>query len=258
MMKKPTILFLLIMFSSSLACQFLIPPSRTGTVISNCADIVSGIANLQVGDIPQNLFDSGKKQGNELDVDQYFDVLTHISMQEGYALDYVYQNDDLGGYPLLYVRPVDQAPYASTGDIPESTTLLDFHDYLDVEDTEQGYFEYVVLDIMANQFYLSWHANYNDLEIVCNRDEVNDIVTQVSSGDFGIAMNLAQQAKARAMRNVEPVVRLTGDVAVVEVITFTKWGGFYRETYTISREFPHTTVDVKQENLVPYDCGIAF
>jgi hypothetical protein len=153
---------------------------------------------------------------------------------------------------------VDQAPYASTSDIPESTTLLDFHDYLAVEDTEQGYFEYVVLDIMANQFYLSWHANYNDLEIVCNRDEVNDIVTQVSSGDFGIAMNLAQQTKARAMRTIEPVVRLTGDVAVVEIITFTKWGGFYRETYTISREFPHAIVDVKQENLVPYDCGIMF
>jgi hypothetical protein len=48
---------------------------------------------------------------------------------------------------------------------------------------EQGYFEYVVMDIMSNQFYLSWHANYNDLEIVCNRGDVNDIVKDVSSGD---------------------------------------------------------------------------
>ena len=37
-----------------------------------------------------------------------------------------------------------------------------------IEDVEQGYFEYVVMDIMANQFYLFWHANYNDTEIVCN------------------------------------------------------------------------------------------
>jgi len=51
---------------------------------------------------------------------------------------------------------------------------------------------------------------------------------------------------------------LTGDIAIVEVITFTKWGGFYRETYTISREVPHRIMDIKQENLVPYDCGIAF
>ena len=256
-MKKSKIAILLAVFASSLACQFLMP-SRPGIAISNCADIVSAIANLQAGEIPQHLFDSGVKQGGELDVNQYFDVLTHISMQDGYALDYVYQNDDLGGYPLLYVRPVDQTPYLSTGAIPPDTQLLDFHDYLAVEDVEQSYFEYVVMDIMADQFYLFWHANYNDLEIVCNQDEVNAIVTDVSSGDFGIAMDLAQQTKARTMRTVEPVVRLTGDVAVVEVITFTKWGGFYRYTYTISRGQPHTIVDLKQENLVPYDCGIMF
>jgi hypothetical protein len=259
MMKKRSIFILLVVFTSSLACQFLMPSSRTGTVISNCAEIVSGVANLQAGDeIPQNLFDTGKKQGNEFDVSRYFDVLTHVSMREGYALDYVYQNDDLGAYPLLYVRPADQAPYASPADIPDNTQLLDFHDYLDVEDIEQGYFEYVVMDIMANQFYLFWHANYNDLEIVCNSGEVNDIVTEVSSGDFGMAMDLAEQTRARTMKNIEPVVRLTGDVAVVEVVTFTKWGGFYRYTYTISRGLPHTIVDIKQDNLVPYDCGVMF
>jgi hypothetical protein len=143
-------------------------------------------------------------------------------------------------------------------DIPENTQLADFREFLDVEDVEQGYFEYVVLDIMANQFYLFWHANYNDTEIVCNREEVNDIVTSVSSGDFGNAMDLAAQTKARTMRNIEPSVRLTGDVANVEVITFTKWGGFYRFTYTISRGFPHMVIDVKQENIVPYDCGVMF
>jgi hypothetical protein len=71
-------------------------------------------------------------------------------------------------------------------------------------------------------------------------------------------MDLAEQTRARTMRNNEPVVRLTGDVAVVEVVTFTKWGGFYRYTYTISRGLPHTIVDVKQDHLVPYDCGVMF
>ena len=134
----------------------------------------------------------------------------------------------------------------------------DFRDYVEIDDTEQGYFEYVVMDIMARQFYLYWHANYNDTEIVCNRGEVNDIVDRVSSGDFGYAMEPAQQTKARTLKNIEPVVNLTGDVATVQFITFTKWGGFYRETYTINRAFPHTIIDVKQENVVPYDCGVMF
>jgi hypothetical protein len=164
----------------------------------------------------------------------------------------------MGGYPLLYARPVDQTPYASLSDIPANTELPDYHEYLEIDDTEHGYFEYVVMDIMARQFYLYWHANYNDTEIICNRAEVNDIVDRVSSGDFGYAMDLAEQTKARTLKDIEPVVNLTGDVATVQFMTFTKWGGFYRETYTIKRAFPHTIVDVKQDNVVPYDCGVMF
>jgi hypothetical protein len=256
-MKTQTVFLLLAVFFSSLACQFLFP-SRTGAGISNCAKLVSAVADLQAGDIPQHLSDSGIKNGNELDVNQYFSVLTHLSMQEGYVLDYVYQNDDLGGYPLLYARPADLAPYASIDDVPETLQTADFRDYVKIDNTEQGYFEYVILDIMARQFYLFWHANYNDTEIVCNRGEVNDIVDRVSSGDFGYAMDLAQQTKARTLKEIEPVVTLTDATATVQLITFTKWGGFYRETYTIHRAFPHTIVDVKQDNVVPYDCGVMF
>jgi hypothetical protein len=179
-------------------------------------------------------------------------------MRQGYALDYVYQIDDLGGYPLLYARPLEQASYASTTDLPDELEWPDFRDYVEIEDVEQGYFEYVVLDIMADQFYLYWHANYNDTQIICNRQQVYDIVTQVSSGEFGYAMAPDQQAEARTLRNIVPVVRLLGDTAVVEVVTFTKWGGFYRQTYTIRREEPQEIIDIQQENILPYDCGIMF
>jgi hypothetical protein len=256
-MKKQTVFLLLAVFVSSLSCQFLMP-SRTGALTADCPGIVSAVAHLQTGSIPQHLFDTGTKQGDEFDVNHYFDVLKHISMEEGYALDYVYQTDSLGAYPLLYAHPSDQAPYASMTDIPENTKLSDFLEYLAVEDVEQGYFEYVVMDIMAGQFYLDWHANYNDREIVCSRAEVNEIVTSVSSGDFGVAMDLVSRTKARTMSRIEPVAHLTGDVATVEVVIFSKWGGFYRYTYTINRGFPHTIVDLKQENLVPYDCGVMF
>lgn len=256
-MKTQTMVILAAVFVSSLACQFL-APSKPGTAISNCAELVSAVGDLQVGNIPDHLLETGTKRGDEFDVNRYFNVLDHISMQPGYALDYIYQTDDLGAYPSLLPRKEDQAPYTSFADVPENLKSADFHDFLEVEDTEQGYFEYVIMDIMANQFYLSWHANYNDNEIVCNRQEVDDIISRVSTSEFGNAMNLAQQAKARAMRNIEPTVSLTGDVAKVQVITFTKWGGFYRLTYTINRGFPHTIKDVKSDNLVPYDCGVMF
>jgi hypothetical protein len=256
-MKTQKLVLLSLVIISSLACQFLLP-ARAGTVITNCAEIVSAVAEIQSGDIPNHLLETSIKTGNELDINQYFDVLPHLSMREGYVLDYVYQSDDLGAYPLTYARPLDQTPYASPADIPNNTELPDFRDYVEVQDLEQGYFEYVALDIMADQFYLYWHANYNDYEIVCNKAEINEIVDQVSSGDFGVKMSSVQQARARAISNIEPSVSLNGDTATVQFITFSKWGGFYRETYTIGREFPHQIIDVKQDNLVPYDCGVAF
>jgi hypothetical protein len=256
-MKKQTIFLLLVAFMISSSCQW-VGRSRTGTIISAYSNIVAQISNLQSLSVPEHLLMSGKKRGDEFDVNQYFSALSHISMREGYTLDYVYQNDSLGGFPLLYARPVDQISYASIADIPEGLELPDFQEYLEIEDTEQGYFEYVVMDIMANQFYLFWHANYNDTYIVCNRQQIYDIVTQINSGELGNTMDPAQQTKARTLRNILPVVQLTGDTAVVEIVTFTKWGGFYRLIYTISRETPHKIMDIKEENILPYDCGIAF
>lgn len=256
-MKKQTIFLLLVAFMISSSCQW-VGRSRTGTIISACSQIVLQLNNLQSLSVPEHLLMTGKKRGDEFDVNQYFSALSHISMREGYTLDYVYQNDSLGGFPLLYARPLDQISYASIADIPENLELPDFQVYLDIEDTERGYFEYVVMDIMANQFYLYWQANYNDTYIVCNRQQIYDIVTQINSGELGNTMDPAQQAEARMLRDILPIVRLTGDTAVVEIVTFTKWGGFYRLTYAISREVPHKIMDIKQENILPYDCGIAF
>ena len=256
-MKKQIVFLLLALFVSSLSCQFL-SPAREGTVIASCSEVVAGMGNLQAIGAPDYLLETGRKQGGEFDVNEYFNVLTHVSMQQGYVLDYVYPIADLGASPILYVRPTDQAPYASMEEIPENTQLPDFHDYLEVQDVEQGYFEYVVMDLLAGQFYLFWHSNYNDTEIVCNREDVNDIISAVNGGGFGSKMDLVQQGKARAMTHVEPSVRLADESAIVEVIMFTKWGGFYRLTYTIDRAFPHTITETKDENLVPYDCGVAF
>jgi hypothetical protein len=256
-MKKQTVIPIFMTFVFSLSCQFLIP-TREGTMISDCTDIVTAVRNIQPSEIPQGLFDNGIKQGGEFDANDYFDVLTHVSMQEGYILDYVYSIDFLGSFPLLYAHPEGQPHYASMEDIPQNTDLADFRDHLEVEDVEQGYFEYVVMHMLAGQFYLYWHANYNDTEIVCSRSGVRAIISDVNAGNFGSTFDISQKAKARAMKNIEPLVQLGETTATVEILVFTKWGGFYRQTFTISRSFPHKIIDVKEENLVPYDCGVMF
>jgi hypothetical protein len=257
-MKKQIVFLVLAVFAVSLACQVFVPPAeREGAVISDCAAKVRAVIDIQPTKIPQALLETGSKQGDEFNANDYFKILTHISMQDGYSLDYVYQVDGLGAYPILYALPDGQAPYASLVEVPEDKQLGDFREHLNVEDVEQGYFETVVMQIMVRQFYLSWHANYNDAEIVCNQEAADAIVEGINSGDFGYKMDAKQKAQARAMTNIEPAVTLTQDSAIVEVVIFTNWGGFFRQTYTISRSFPHT-IEMNEENIVPYDCGIMF
>lgn len=260
-MKKPTILFLFVTLVFSLSCQTIFPttvPPREGTIITNCADITKAVRTMQTNDVPKGLYETGIKQGDEFDVNEYFSVLPNLSMQEGYALDYVFLSDFLGSFPLLAARPIDQPPYTSSSDVPDGSELKDYWKYIEVKDIEQGYFEYTSFQIMANQFYLVWHANYNDTEVICNREAVDDIVAERNTGDFGMEFDREQMRVIRAMSNIEPLVKLTDSTAIVELITFSKWGGFYRMTYTISRNFPHTILDTKEENIVPYDCGIMF
>jgi hypothetical protein len=257
-MKNRIIVLVVLTFLVSLACRLFVPTTeRAGTVILDCAEIVSGMIAIQPTDIPDQFMETGIKQGDEFDANDYFTVLDHISMQDGYVLDYVYPVDFLGSFPYLYARPADQPPYASTADVPEGVELENFRDHLKVEDVAQGYFEYAVMDIMAGQFYLVWHANYNDTEIVCNAEAAAAIVDRINSQDFGMKMDFEQQAQVRAMKNIEPLVKLTEDSTIVEVVVFSKWGGFFKRTDTISRSFPHAT-EVKEENLVPYDCGVMF
>lgn len=253
------VLPILLILILTLACQALMhAPARDGTIISNCSELVTAVRALQPQTPPQGLSETGVKSGGEFDVNEYFKVLPHLSLKEGYVLDYVYSMDFLGSFPMLYVRPEDQAPYASLEELNQHVVLMDYHDFLVVEDVEQAYFEEAALTLMDRQFYLVWHANYNDTEIVCDMAAVEDIISHINDEEFGAEMDPAQQSKARSIQGVEPLVKLTDDTAIVELVIFTKWGGFFRQTYTISRSFPHQILDVQEENLVPYDCGIMF
>ncbi|MCX6035231.1 MAG: hypothetical protein NTV38_09695, partial [Chloroflexi bacterium] len=60
------------------------------------------------------------------------------------------------------------------------------------------------------------------------------------------------------LKNVGPSVVVNEQTVEVRLVTFTHWGGFFLESYTLSRAMPHTIQDAQKKNLVPYDCGVMF
>jgi hypothetical protein len=249
-MKKTNFLLALVLLLA--ACG---PAGQRGQAISGCGSTLSSLSDLLAGNIPSH-FESENpvKQGGEIDVMDYFNVLDRLSMRPGYILDYVYHFDGMGGYPILYVRPQDQPAYASEADLPEDTGES-YLDYVETDDTAEGYFQYALLSMFARQFYLFWHSNYNDTQVVCDRGDVSQII---SGNSFGLAMPLTVKLRALLLHNLAPRVTLNDDTAEVQLITFTKWGGFYLTTFTIRRALPHSILDVQDKNLIHYDCGIMF
>jgi len=261
-MNKFSVLAIVALIAATLACQAVFP-NRNGSETSDlgCNEIIAAVGELRSNlEFPEYFWqENPAKQGGEFDPNRYFEAFTHLQMQAGYVLDFVYHQDGLGGFPVLYARPVEQAPYATEADYRASATdQADYLSFVMPEDSPEGYFEYAVFAMLSNQFYLGWHANYNDWQVLCGKADVEEIIQLFEGEDpFGIPMTAAQKRQARAIDNLQPSVELTDETAIVRMLVFTKWGGFYRRTLTIRRA-DHSIVDEQDELLVEYDCGIMF
>jgi hypothetical protein len=241
---------------------------QTNTTLSStyCREVVNNLSGLINSlDFPDRLEQDAEKTDQDFDVNQYFMVLDRLSMQPGYVLDYVYFSDGVGGEPVLYARKADQPAYRNYTEFSKKNqgdSPLEEDDYLShiqVDETPEGFFQFVLLHIMGGQFYLFWHANYDDERIICDRSEAKP-----NLADFGSAINGStdptfKEVLMEARRlDYAPVVEMNEDAVRVQVIIFTNWGGFIRKSFTLSREFPHEILKEDSQVLIPYDCGIAF
>lgn len=232
--------------------------SNSGTRYQRTVDRMTDTTRgLELPEYLQN--ESARKQGTEFNVMRYFQVLTHISMTPGRNLDYVYHYDGMGGYPILYAGKMGEPPFRTEKELfggahsaPKSTLFMHF---VRSDMTEAGFFELILLKRMAGQFYLFWHALYNDVKIICDVDSLNEIL----EGESGMTDALPPEIRRKAQAlKLSPQILITDTLVTVEITTFTKWGGFFRERYTLQKIFPHTILNIERTNLIEYDCGLMF
>jgi len=189
--------------------------------------------------------------GERFDVNEYFTVLTHLSLEDGYVLDYVYFAPGGGdGAPYLYVRPEGEPAFANYSEY-EKAGAENYLNHIQVDGTAEGYYELALLSIMGGQFYLAWHFAYNDWEVVSSRERLDEIIKLINDEYTPLT---EEQVEAALQLDVTPRVKFRGDKVRVWLLVFTKRGGFYERIYTIDRDFPHQMID-KEIELVPYNSG---
>lgn len=252
----PRILWLIAILLALPACS-LLTPKTSPPLADVCANARQGLQELHNTPLPEHLRQENPVlDGTEFDPNQYFTKLPHLSMQPGYVLDYVYQFDFMGSFPVLYARPADQPRFVTSEEYYAAGEQPDWRTLVQTDGSEAGFMELAVLYVQSGEFYLGWHANYHDDQAVCSPENVKSIVDDLAASEY-LSIDALTQAKARLLRP-SPAVEMQPDRVVVTLYTFTKWGGFYEETFTFQREFPHILLDSQREERLKYDCGIMF
>lgn len=225
-----------------------------------CCRTVAGIRSLtSTLKLPEHFRQRDAiRRGDEFDVNSYFRVFDSLSMVPGYALDYVYLYQGLGGRPVLYARPQIQQRFATYRDLtavhPEPRGLYLSH--VRADGTPTGYLQLVLLALMGEQFYLFWHAGYNDIRPVCSREAIEGILSELDDR-FPERMSSTSRKQA-SLINAEPWV-YAGEAGMnVRLVTFSLWGGFVERVYDISHSYPHTIVSLSSSILVEFDCDLMF
>jgi hypothetical protein len=262
-MKMKLSTFFIILFLTS--CSKIITLSQnTAKKISSCQKTINEMLLLTNQDILPKEFCYDNDKLMKIDINNYFNVLDHLSLESGYTLDYVHFSDNWGSKPLIYARRLTHSSYKSYSDYITSVNngrnneysfqeLRNAYDYLEhihVDGKVDGFFQLVVLRIMGDQFYLDWHALYNDTIIVCNNERLNKLEQQLN-----LPIDIVQLAKGL---DFTPSVELKEDKAIVKVVLFTKWGGFKEMAYVISQNFPHKILNTYIFRQIKYDWGVRF
>jgi hypothetical protein len=241
--------------------------SLTGT----CRSTIDGLAALTQGlKLPEHFTaKNDMRQPGDFDVNDYFKVFTHLKMAPGYALDYVYFGNGMGGSPILYARDINKPPFEnyeaflkSYGDAPSDqrsdNTLNHAEDYIkkiQPDGSPDSYFQFLALIRLGGQFYLSWHANYDDLKILCDASDLKTITQDLEEFQIPLPPEILGQA---AKIDFQPVALVIGDTITLRYVAFTKWGGFYEVIYVLDKQSPTKPITVKGNLLIEYNCGIAF
>lgn len=205
------------------------------------------------------------------DPNQLLDPLTHLRIESGYTLDFVYSFTDLFGIPIIYAHKVTDPRFetfeefrAQLGECDHNLNpaSCEYTDFIEIDGTKEGYFEFVLLHMMGNQFYLYSHAEYYEMEVITSKARLDVLSEEINAdqNDFhkwGIPFTDRQKQR---IRQIDPVPRviITDEEVTVRVVYFSRWGGFFEVIVTLSPDMPHTINNIDVKNILNYDCGIMF
>ncbi|MDO8538994.1 MAG: hypothetical protein Q7S40_01025 [Opitutaceae bacterium] len=246
-----------------------------------CARVGLALAALRaaIGPIPPAWLrlppaDNPAAPAGRFDANRFFGVFDRLAVAPGHTLDYVYNFSGNAGRPLLYTRRTGARPLATRAEHEQHASRVRSRPaFLDQVQLAAGdpvaalHLAWFALE--APKFYLHWHAQYFDDELVVLPGQLKALLARIpaSASDPLEARRVIAEPARAALRalDLQPRVAFGPDDASGEVtaLAFGQWQGFHWRRTRFRRERSWLRRDAliiehSVKVVAPYHCGIIF
>ena len=205
------------------------------------------------------------RQQVDFDPMHYFALLPQLQPPAGRVLDWLYVGNR-NGWPFLYWRDAQTAPHTQCEQLFQEPGWMHGQDMqqaitepVQTDASAQGFLQLVLFRLKAGHAMLRWHAVYKSVSLLCHPQELQDLVTRLTSKQPLMQTMSADTARAAMALEVSPTIDLSDPLkARVSLTRFSQWGGFYRQTWAMNRQGPHELKLESDTKQVHYDCGVVF
>lgn len=123
--------------------------------------------------------------------------------------------------------------------------------------SDAGFIELAALSQVCSQFYLFWHACYNEGTLILTKEKANKVMGSLGKATIPQFPDSEKPPKISAALLV-PKVERSADSVTVSFHVFSRWGGLSRHTFEFSPHFPHQLREMEPALVVPYHCGVVY
>jgi len=193
------------------------------------------------------------------DISQYLKVFDNLSLENGWILDCFYFYNGDAGKPIFFARRNMQNRDSliksfENRAIYNYTDSIDILDHIKINNSEKGFYQFLIFTVIGDEFAKFAHSNYGNTEIICSKRALKDIINRNDAfHDFD-----SQLKKKIEKIDYRTKYNEYKDSVTFRFVTFNAWYGFAENKVSIRKEFPHKLKLFNDSLLIEYNCGIRF
>lgn len=204
--------------------------------------------------IPNNLrSDHPIRKESDFQVNKLIEELDFVKVNERFQVDYVYTYRNSMGMPLVYSLPASEKRFEDE-DSYKMGKPLPFTYGLETDLSQWGFLQLAILEELGGQFYQYYRAEYDDIQVICDIDDIEYLIDQLEEDNVHQPFDWWQKMRALTISETDPLIQIDQPAGYVEVsiLVFEHDQGILRRNFTYTYVFPHKLLKIEDKLLVGY------